>query len=340
MDLREYEYITRRPDTFPRSTLNSIKKVLVELGSSNAVLIDKVLTTGYLQPPPGYKYHGCYKIELSRKEVQAVADDLVKARDLGITGAPGEKDALHYLGQYINYWYGILSEVPETYEAFKAKQAYYDLRGMSLSAFRDLIFEHPVADETKKAKGWYWGIDNWVEMDKAYVVDLYVQLFHSSDELLTLYSKDKLEQGCWFMMSRSLEFGAGELIHDDELDIALKERLIRSMYSLYEKLFFDEPLDTSSHMWWDSFAYDYRLPKQRDPLNDEEDRRIQDAMFSTLVKVLSLDSETCQGAALHGLGHLRHPETERVIKEFLKDHRQLTKDQIDYANKCITGDIM
>jgi hypothetical protein len=87
MDLREYDYITRRPDTFPRSSLVSVKKVLVGIGSSNAVLIDKVLATGYLEPPPGYKWHGCYKINLTRREIQAVIDDLVKARDSGVTGA-------------------------------------------------------------------------------------------------------------------------------------------------------------------------------------------------------------------------------------------------------------
>ncbi|HEY1772935.1 MAG TPA: hypothetical protein VGH91_07065 [Gammaproteobacteria bacterium] len=214
------------------------------------------------------------------------------------------------------------------------KQTAFDLRDISFDAFLDLIFDHPVAEKGKKEKEWYWHvpIDRRIEMDKAGVVERYVELFFRSDELLGRYSKDKLDQGCWFMMCSDLDFSACELIRDDELDIKLKERLIGSMYFLYEKLYSIEPLETSSYMWWDSFS---RIPGLEDPTG-----RIQGAIFDTLVKILALDSEFCQGAALHGMGHLGHPDTERVIKVFMKKHPDLTEKQIDYCNNCITGDIL
>jgi hypothetical protein len=212
-----------------------------------------------------------------------------------------------------------------------------DLRGISFDAFLALIFDHPVADRAKKEKQWYWNlpVEISVHMDGAEVVDRYVELFSRSDELLGRYPKDKLEQGFWFMMcGSSLAFSPCELIYDsyEELDIELKEKLIRSMYFLYEKFYSIEPLETSSYMWWDSFS---RIPGLEDPTG-----RIQGAIFDTLVKILALDSEFCQVAALHGLGHLGHPDTERVIKDFMKKHPELTEKQIDYCNNCITGDIL
>ena len=220
------------------------------------------------------------------------------------------------------------------------KDTYYDLRGISLDAFLDLNFEHPVANKNINEKEWYWGQDARIDWDKAFVVGLYIELFSRADELMARYSKDKLEQGFWFMMSGSLDFTPYQLIHDEKLNIEEKERLISSMYFLYEKFFFYESLESSSYMWWDTFADEFDIPGQRRPEDYENDKRIQDVMFSTLVKILSLDSELCQAAAIHGLGHLMHPDTERVIKDYMKRHPQLTEKQIDYLNNCITGDIM
>jgi hypothetical protein len=185
-------------------------------------------------------------------------------------------------------------------------------------------------------------MNRWIDMDRPHVVDLYVELFSRSDELLTRYPKDKLEQGFWFIMGPStLDFTVGELIRDDGLEIELKERLIGSMYFLYEKLYYKDTLQGNScYMWWDSICYSYCVPGQRDPANDEADRRIQDTMFRTLVSILGLDSEICQGAALHGMNHLRHPDTEKVIQDFLRKNTHLTEDQIKYARLCITGDAL
>jgi hypothetical protein len=342
MDLREYDYIENRSDTLPGSTLKSIQKVLAGIGSDSAVLIDEVLKGGYIEPPAGYKWQGCYKITLSRPQIETIFRELIRAE--GMTGSDSiqEKKSLGRLKRQIACWSRVLNESPETYESYKSKQAYYDLRDISFDAFLDLIFDRPVADKAKKEKEWYWkvGINRWIEMDRPHLVDLYAELFSRSDELPGRYSKDKLEQGFWFMMGGSLEFTPDELIRDDELSIDLKERLIKSMYFLYEKFFYDAPLQTSSYMWWDSFAYSYCVPGSRDPVNNEEHRRIQDTMFHTLVRILALDSEICQVAALHGLGHLRHPDTKKVIEDFMKRHPNLTEKQIDYCNNCITGHIM
>jgi hypothetical protein len=58
---------------------------------------------------------------------------------------------------------------------------------------------------------------------------------------------------------------------------------------------------------------------------------MQDVMLETLADILFLDSQFCQTAALHGLGHLHHPETQALIQRYRADHPSLTEAQKEYA---------
>lgn len=111
------------------------------------------------------------------------------------------------------------------------------------------------------------------------------------------------------------------------------------MYDLFKNLFNIDPLKTSCNMWWDPLAYDFH-PMKRRTRNNEIERQIQDAMFNTLKSILELSSEECRLSALHGLGHLQHPETEMVIKNHLKINNMASEEYCHYANACIAGDIM
>ena len=169
----------------------------------------------------------------------------------------------------------------EGHDDYKSKQTYFDLRHITFEQFLTFVFEHEVADRRKKEEPWYFQNNIWIDYEKEHVAKLFIELFHESNKLLTLFSRDKLEQGFWAVMGPNLECSAYQLVHDRDIDIRLREQLICSMYFLYEKLLSKAPLDTSSNMWWDSFAYDFCVDGARDPVNNEDDRRIQDAMFST-----------------------------------------------------------
>jgi hypothetical protein len=91
-------------------------------------------------------------------------------------------------------------------------------------------------------------------------------------------------------------------------------------------------------MFWDALAYGYCVPT-RYPETDSEDRRIQNAMFSALTQILRIDSITCQMAALHGLGHLRHPDTESAIKAYLASIPTLADEHRQFALACISGNV-
>jgi len=58
---------------------------------------------------------------------------------------------------------------------------------------------------------------------------------------------------------------------------------------------------------------------------------LQDIFFQALADVLSIDSWTCQKAALHGLSHLHHPETKELIERFIEEHPSLMQEQKAYA---------
>jgi hypothetical protein len=92
-------------------------------------------------------------------------------------------------------------------------------------------------------------------------------------------------------------------------------------------------------MFWDALAYGYGHAT-RHPETDVEDRRIQQAMFVALQQILAFDSLPCQQAALHGLGHLRHPDTSTVVMNYLEHHPELSEEDRNYAIACITGNIM
>jgi hypothetical protein len=83
-------------------------------------------------------------------------------------------------------------------------------------------------------------------------------------------------------------------------------------------------------MWWDSLCYDWHCGN-RVRERGGEDLELQDIFLQTLASVLSIDSWICQGAALHGLGHLHHPLTRELIERFIYEPPSLTQEQKAYA---------
>jgi len=77
-----------------------------------------------------------------------------------------------------------------------------------------------------------------------------------------------------------------------------------------------------------------------DPANNAAHKRIQNAMFETLSKILKLDSVDCQSAALHGLNHVFHPETKSVVKNFIESNPDLSDEFVEYATLCANGQAM
>lgn len=208
------------------------------------------------------------------------------------------------------------------------------LRGRDLESVTDFIFDHPVPEDPD-AKGWYWNVD--LTFDPREQVAHLTAIFRNASDLRSRYSPEQLEQGFWYLISGA-DGGICDLIWNPAVHWAARAELIDATVALYRDLFAVDPLDSSSHMFWDGIAYDY-FCGICDPEKNAEDRRVQDAMFAALLQILSLDSLPCQRAALHGLGHLRHPQTEKAVQDFLDRNPNLSEDDRAYARACAKGTI-
>jgi len=199
-----------------------------------------------------------------------------------------------------------------------------DIRGYSLEKFCLFLFDReipPTANDGSE-DSWYYSVE--VRFDAHEVAGHYVNFFTNPEFLRSRFSRPQLEQGFWAILGPNLSCGAAQLIWLQEVPFSVREKCVRSMFHLYERFFAMDSLDIAAYMWWDGLCYDWHMGR-RSRANGGEDQLMQDVMFETLSKILDLDSEACQKAALHGLGHLRHPSTETVIRGFL-DRRQGTID--------------
>lgn len=205
----------------------------------------------------------------------------------------------------------------------------YDLRNATLDQFAQYIFENA---ESK----WKDECDPAVDLNPSEFATLYTKLFSNPTFLLDRFTLKQLECGFWEIQSCNMPGNAGEIIFDGTVPFELRRLCIESMYSLYDNIFAIPLLPLICDMWWDGIAYGYCCGNYS--RKNEDQRQLQDVMFSTLCRILALSSEPCQYGALHGLGHLLHPDTKQVIEEFLRSHKSFEGEA--YARACIAGNIM
>lgn len=203
-----------------------------------------------------------------------------------------------------------------------------DLTNISFDDFVSFVFDRDTPLDSEGEHPLYYDVG--IEFDAKTICGYYTQLFRQPEFLLSRFTRQQLEQGFWLVQGHTLECSVSEIIINSDLPISVREECIRSMADLFKRLFATEPLDTSVQMWWDSLCYDWHCGnRNRD--RGGEDLGLQDIFFQTLTKVLAIDSWICQEAALHGLGHLHHPQTKELLERFVEEHPSLTQEQKAYA---------
>jgi hypothetical protein len=207
-----------------------------------------------------------------------------------------------------------------------------DLTNVPFDEFVAFLFDHDIdhdmPPESEKYDPWYFQVE--VEFDANNIGAYYVRMFGQPEFLLTRFTKAQLEAGFWAIQGPNLNCSVSRIIEDSDLPLSIREECIRSMADLFKRLFATEPFDTSVQMWWDSLCYDWHCGNRKRERGGE-DLELQNVFFETLAKVLAIDSWICQGAALHGLGHLHHPQTKELIERFVDEHPILTQEQKAYA---------
>lgn len=202
-----------------------------------------------------------------------------------------------------------------------------DLTNISFDEFVSLIFERATPPETEVDLSHHY-VE--VKLNAKKICAYYVRLFRRPEFVLSQFTKQQLERGFWEIMGHTHEWSAGNIIDFSDAPLSSRAACIDSMASLFERLFANEPLDTSVQMWWDSLCYGWHCDN-RSRERGGEDLELQDIFFRTLAKVLAIDSWICQGAALHGLGHLHHPQTGDLVHRYIDEHPSLTTEQREYA---------
>ncbi len=217
-----------------------------------------------------------------------------------------------------------------------AFESFPDLTGCSFDEFIAFLFARTVPSgedsfaelarlgETRKWHPWYY--DAEVSFDPLRLCSQYSRLFRNPRFLLDRFSMPQLDQGFWAVQSSTLECSAWSLVWNTALPFAEREECVRSMYFLFRELFIDESLENSVSMWWDSFCYGWHCGNRKRSRGGE-DMAMQDVMFETLSQILAVDSKICQRAALHGLSHLHHPQTGKVIHRYMSRHPSLPEER-------------
>jgi hypothetical protein len=209
------------------------------------------------------------------------------------------------------------------------QEAHVDISQYTFDEFVSFLFDHEVPEgPPHKRNLWYSGTE--ITHIPSLTCKHYIRLFLQPRVLLERFSKAQLKQGFWAIPSWNLECSVNHLLGDTDLPFAEKEQCMRSMVDLFKYFFAAEPLDSSGYMWWDALCYDWHCGvRKRD--NGGEDLQLQEVIFETLSEILALDSEFCQRAALHGMNHLHHPETEKRVNRHLSEHPSLGAGQKEYA---------
>jgi hypothetical protein len=203
-----------------------------------------------------------------------------------------------------------------------------DIRGFSFDEFVAFIFDRDVSTELTGKDHWYWHVE--VQFDAARIAGYYQQLFEKPEFLLERFSRPLLEEGFWAVHGPNLDCAVSQIVVDEALPLSIRKACIHSMAELFRRLFAKDAFDTSVNMWWDSLCYDWHSGN-RIREKGGEDLELQDIYFETLTEVVWIDSDTCQTAALHGLGHLHHPGTKALVDQFIAEHPSITTDLRDYA---------
>ena len=211
-----------------------------------------------------------------------------------------------------------------------------DLRSATYAEIVDFVFDHYPEDEVDDK--WYWHLEEDVQIEPRQAVNFLTRLCSVPGELVTRFTLPQIAEGLNYLFGPGGTFEFGEQLWNSEVPWPERRACIRAIPNLYAQVF-ERDVDGiggCAYMLWDWIAYGYYCGN-RDPARSAEDARVQDAMFEALVSMLQSDhAETLRGA-IHGLGHLRHRDSDRVIRELLSSSRELDQEVRAYAAQVLEG---
>jgi hypothetical protein len=231
----------------------------------------------------------------------------------------------------------------------------FDLSQMNFDEFVSLFFNHDVATD----EFWQWDPDlanpSYLG-DKGVaaphiIVEHMTRLFTDFAQIASKFSLSQINAGIWAMFGPH-PFVLHKYLWFPTIPLAARAACIRSMYCVYSNFVSKSQVQVMENcfsMWWDFVAtgfWEYlgfikEISEGDVARLNLEQRALLDSMFDTLSKILVLPDDRTQGYALHGLGHLHHPDVPRLVQNFLdKNRSEMSDDGIRWVEQCRDGTVM
>jgi hypothetical protein len=210
----------------------------------------------------------------------------------------------------------------------------FDLRAVGYDEWLAFVFDHPVPPVG--VEEWYLQAEVQIDADPGQQVAFLARLFLEPEILARRYTPGQIEQGFWFLFGGGGSKWFRDALWDPSVPWEVRQRCIKALPELYARLFKSCALDTIPFMLPDLLADEYRFDF-RHPDTDEEDRRVQEALFAAFRRMLDARDPGTQEAALHGLHHLAHPAGKQAIRRWLDSQSKLSREMRIYAEEVLAG---
>jgi hypothetical protein len=225
----------------------------------------------------------------------------------------------------------------------------FDLSQLSFDEFVSIFFNHDIDLE----EFWYQAPDmlNVEVSSPSIVVEYMTRLFTKFAEVVSAFSLRQINAGIWAMLG-PFPFALHEHLWLPTVPLSDRVGCVRSMYFVFSDYVSKSPaqiMENCFSMWWDFIAssfweylgYTEKIGEGELVRLNHEQRSLLDSMFDTLSRILALPDERTQGYALHGLGHLHHPEGRNLVQNFLDSNRsKMSPEEVSWIEQCRDGKVM
>ncbi|HEU4881594.1 MAG TPA: hypothetical protein VFT45_05095 [Longimicrobium sp.] len=218
----------------------------------------------------------------------------------------------------------------------------FDLRAATDDEISAVVFDHPVVPG--KTTAWWWAFDDAkVVIEPRRALAYMTNLFNAPEGLMDRYSAAQIDQGFWFMYSAAAEDVFGRQLWNDAEPWDDRERCIRALPRLYQALF--EPMLFLLEDYYASAMFmlpDFIVWMSRPRVTHDgaDALRVCQALLDAFGEMLGSSHDATRTAALHGLGHLAHPDRADVIRDFVRANPGLDPELRDYAERAVVGDVL
>lgn len=209
-----------------------------------------------------------------------------------------------------------------------------DLRTASYEEFISSVFDHEPADDVDDK--WFWKEEVEVQIEPQPFIAHLTSVFEKSSDLVDRFTIRQIAEGLEFLFCGPDGSGRLGQLWNPEVPWLERRRCILSIPNFYRQVFEPDDETGCGFMLWDWIAYGYESGN-KSPANSPEDARVQDTMLEALTAMLASQSDETQAAAIHGLGHLHHRDSSRVITGFLNSSSVITPGLRKYAGEVLEG---